>query len=304
MNVFVTGATGVLGRSVSRMLADTGHHVRALARSSANELRLRAMGAEPVRGDLFNVPSLRNAVGDSDAILHLATHIPGANQARRRESWRENDRIRIEGTRNLVDVALESGISTFIYPGVVFVYPDGGEQWVDAMTPPVRSPLLDSSLRAEAEVERFTQAGKRGIVLRMGAFYGPTAASTRDLLKAARYGVAMVFGRASSYQSLIWIDDAAVAVVDALSKAPPGTYDIVDDEPLRRRELASALAHAVGRRWLLRPPAFLLRVFAGKNAMFLTRSQRVSNRKFKEATGWSPTVASCRLGLKLTAIEP
>jgi nucleoside-diphosphate-sugar epimerase len=203
-----------------------------------------------------------------------------------------------------VDAALSSNVSTFIYPGVVFVYPDAGDKWLDASTPPERSPLLESSLQAETEVQRFVKAGKRGIVLRMGGFYGPTAASTREQLRAARYGIAMLFGRASAYQPLIWVDDAALAVVDALSKAPAGIYDVVDDEPLQRRELASILAQAVGRKWLFRPPSFLLWILAGRNVMFLTRSQRVSNSNFKAATGWSPTVASAQLGLKLLAIEP
>jgi nucleoside-diphosphate-sugar epimerase len=286
------------------MLVDTGHAVRALARSSSNDARLREIGAEPVRSDLFDPRSLRDVLGDSDAILHLATHIPPASKARNRRAWQENDRIRIEGTRNLVNLALDSGISTFIYPGIVFVYPDAGDRWLDSTTPPDRSPRLESSLVAESEVQRFSDTGRRGIVLRMGAFYGPTASSTRDLLRSARRGFAMVFGPSKAYQSLIWIDDAAVAVIDALSNAPAGIYDVVDDEPLRRGELASALAHAVGSRWLLRPPTFLLRLLAGRDAMFLTRSQRVSNRKFKDAAGWSPTVPSARLGLKLLAIEP
>jgi 2-alkyl-3-oxoalkanoate reductase len=305
MNVFVTGATGVLGRSVCRMLVDTGHQVRALARSAANEARLRDLGARPVRGSMFDPPGLRAAIKHCDAILHLATHIPPAKRARRRDAWRENDRIRTEGTINLVDAALECGVSTFIYPGVVFVYPDGKDRWLDATTSPVvRSPLLESSLKAEAEVQRFTNAGKRGIVLRMGGFYGSNAASTRDLFDAARYGVALFFGRGSAYQPLIWIEDAGLAVVDALTKAPAGIFDVVDDEPLQRRELAALLADAVGRKHLFRPPTVLLRILGGKNLMFLARSQRVSNRMFKDATGWSPSVAGARLGLRLLAIEP
>jgi nucleoside-diphosphate-sugar epimerase len=286
------------------MLVDTGHSVRALARSSSNELRLREVGAEPVRGNLFDPASLRDAIGDAEAILHLATHIPRSSRARRRSAWRENDRIRIEGTRNLVDIALQSRVSTFVYPGVVFAYPDRGDLWLNAAVTPERLPLLESSLQAEAEVQRFTKAGKRGIVLRMGGFYGSTAESTRIMLRAARYGFAMLFGSAKAYQPLIWIDDAALAVIDALLKAPAEVYDIVDDEPLQRRELAAILADAVGRKRLFRPPTFLLRILAGKNSLFLARSQRVSNRRFKEATGWSPTVHSARLGLKLLAIEP
>src|SRR5262245_51210297 len=178
MKVFITGATGVLGRPVSRMLVDTGHTVRALARSSANELRLREIGADPVRANLFDTSSLRAAIGDCEAILHLATHIPPSSQARRRSAWRENDRIRTEGTRNLVDIALQSNVSTFVYPGVVFAYPDRGDLWLNSAVTPEKLPLLESSLQAEAEVQRFTKAGKRGSVLGMGACYGCNGDST------------------------------------------------------------------------------------------------------------------------------
>ena len=286
------------------MLLDSGHNVRALTRSIGNESRLRAIGAEPVQASLFDSSSLRAGVTGCDAILHLATRIPPLGEATKPGAWRENDRIRVEGTRNLVDVALESGVSTFIYPGIVFFYPDRGADWLDARTPPDLSPILQSSLTAEAEVERFTKAKRRGIVLRMAGFYGPTAGSTRDMLRLARYGIAMIFGRATAYQPLIWIDDAALAVIDALAKAKAGIYDIVDDEPLQKRELASALADAVGRKWLLRPPTFLLRLLAGKNAMILARSQRVSNRSFKEETGWAPMVPNAKVGLRLSAIQP
>jgi 2-alkyl-3-oxoalkanoate reductase len=304
MNVFLTGATGVLGKPVLRMLMDSGHRVRALARDANSESRLKSTGADLFRGGLFDLSSLRNGVKGCDAVLHLATRIPPPNRASTPGAWNENDRIRTEGTRNLVTAALESGVSTIIYPSVVFVYPDRGSEWIDAGIPLDRSPLLESTLTAETEVEKFTRAGHRGIILRMGGFYGPTAGTTRYILRMARYGIAMAFGRAQAYQPLIWVDDAALAVVDALSRASAGIYDVVDDEPLQRQELASALANAVDRRWLWRPPVFLFRLLAGKDLMFLTRSQRVSNRKFKAETGWSPTVNSARIGLRLSAIEP
>ena len=94
MNVFVTGATGVLGRAVVPLLVAAGHRVRGLARSNANEAALRRLGAEPVVADLFAVESLRQAVAGSDAILHLATKIPPPNAAARPAAWDANDRIR------------------------------------------------------------------------------------------------------------------------------------------------------------------------------------------------------------------
>src|SRR5262245_39095641 len=306
MNVFVTGATGVLGTTVTRLLIDSGHNVRALARNSANTTRLREAGAQPIQASLFDPSSLMSATRGCQAVLHLATRIPPASEARRRRSWQENDRIRMEGTRNLVHAALECGVTTFIYPGIVFVYRGKGAEWIDVSSPLDSTPILDSSLKAEAEVERFTRAsgGNRGIILRMGGFYGPAASSTRGMLQAARRGFATILGPAKAYQPLIWVDDAALAVIDALSQAPAGTYNIVDDEPLPRGQLVSLLAETVGRKWLFRPPTFLLRFLLGKDFMFLARSQRVSNRRFKDATNWSPMISSARDGFRLLAIPP
>jgi nucleoside-diphosphate-sugar epimerase len=304
VNVFVTGATGVLGTVVSRLLVDSGHSVRALARSAQNESVLREAGVRAMQGELFDKSALLRAVRNCDAVLHLATHIPPANKASSRQAWKENDRIRTEGTRKLVDLALEAGVATFIYPSVVFIYRDGGADWLDATKPMDITPLLQSTLDAEREVERFSQSGKRGIVLRMGGFYGPTSGHTQYALRMARYGIAMFVGRSKAYQPLIWVDDAALAVIDALSRAGGGIYDVVDDEPLNRSELASALADALRRRRLVRPPRMLFHLLAGKDMMFLARSQRVSNRKFKDETGWSPMVPSAKLGFRLLAIPP
>src|SRR6185436_20130439 len=152
---------------------------------------------------------------------------------------------------------LETGVAAFIYPSVVFIYRDGGADWLDFTKSVDAVPILQSTLDAEREVERFSKSGKRGIVLRMGGFYGPTSGNTQYALRMARYGIAMFIGRSKAYQPLIWVDDAALAVIDALSRAGSGTYDVVDDEPLNRKELASALANALGRRRLLRPPRML-----------------------------------------------
>jgi nucleoside-diphosphate-sugar epimerase len=304
MNIFITGATGVLGRTVTRLLVDSGHTVRALARNSNSETRLRDAGVQPLRVSLFDPPSLRTAVRDCDAILHLATRIPAPADAPRREAWKENDRIRAEGTRNLVDAALEARVSTLLYPGIVFVYPDRGAAWLDESTPTSPTATLQSSLKAEGEVERFTREGNRGIVLRMGGFYGPTAGSSKNMLRMAKYGFATFFGRSNAYQPLIWVDDAALAVFDALGKASAGIYNIVDDEPMQKRELARALADSLDRRWLLRPPRLYFRVMAGRHAMFMTRSQRVSNQKFRNETGWTPMIASAKVGFRLLSIPP
>jgi nucleoside-diphosphate-sugar epimerase len=299
MDVFVTGGTGVLGRPAIRRLLEEGHRGRGLAHSEQAAEKLRALGAEPIRADLFDRDALMAAVRGADAVLHLATRIPPMSKLGKLEAWRETDRIRREGTRNLVDAALAADVDTFVYPSFALLYPDSGDRWIDAdsVAPSPASPHLLSTLDAEAEVARFTAQGRRGVALRMGLFYGSDR-YTLAMLRMARLGFVPVPGPAEAYYPSIWIDDAAEAVVAALAPTvPAGVYDVVDDEPLTRRELAAAMARAVGRRFYFRPPMLLVRPMLGIVAPFASLSQRISNRRFKEVSAWRPQVPNACVGL-------
>ncbi|HST86829.1 MAG TPA: NAD-dependent epimerase/dehydratase family protein [Ktedonobacterales bacterium] len=300
MRILVTGATGVLGRPVVRRLVAAGHTVRGLSRSPANAALLRQLGAEPVATDLFDVASLQASLQDCDAVLHLATKIPPTSRAGRLSAWAENDRIRREGTRALVTAALASQtVRTFIYPSFALVYPESGDAWIDAAnTIAAPTAIQRTTLDAEAEVARFASAGgRRGLSLRMGAFYGLDVPSAQDQLHIARMGFSPLPGRPEGYLPLIWVDDAASAIVAALDRGDSGVYDIVDDTPLRRAEIAAAMAAVVGRKRLRPLPAWLMRLAGGPGVDSLSRSQRVSNRRFKAATGWAPSVPDAYAGL-------
>src|SRR5688500_10061771 len=134
MNVFIAGATGVLGRRVVRKLVQEGHRVVGLARNAANESQLIGLGAEPRSGDLFNAKQLARITAGCDAILHLATATPKRMPARASD-WKLNDRIRTEGTRALVAAALENNVKLFLAQSVVYIYGDQGGAWIDEDTP-------------------------------------------------------------------------------------------------------------------------------------------------------------------------
>jgi len=309
MNVFITGATGVLGRPVVRQLVESGHQVRGLARSEANVALLRELGAEPVRVDLYDPASLAKAMRDCRGALHLATKVPPTAQVGRRSAWRETDRIRREGTRALVEGALSADVECVLYPSVCFVYPESGTQWVDASAcpQPVIADYCRSTFDAEAQVQRFTAAGGRGITLRMGYFYGPTSGQSRDQMRLAHWGIASVPGRPEAHHPYVAISDAARAVVAALESAPAGTFDIVEDEPPTTAQLNRAMALAAGRQRLRSLPGWLLRAMMDAELLdAMSRSQRVSNRRFKEATGWAPEISTNAGGWNLVekALHP
>ena len=308
MQIFVTGATGVLGKVVVPALLAGGHHVSALSRSEANTETLQRLGAKPVPADLFDVQALVQALTgcDAEAILHLATSIPSTIRIGRPKAWQETHRLRREGTRALVEAALAAGtVSTFVYPSYALVYPDSGDRWIDAETTPVQPAVnLSSTLDAEAAVARFAGNERRGISLRMGSFYGPEPTSWQ-LLRYARWGIAAFPpGALDAYLPQIWVPDAGSALVAAVTQpVPSGVYDIVDDQPLTHREVIAAMAQAVGRKHLWQPPAVLMRMMTGIVYDIVSRSLRISNRRFKAMSTWNPSVPNARLGWTRLAEE-
>ena len=109
MRVFVAGATGVIGRRAVSALVAAGHDVTAVVRTPAKAELVRSLGATPVEVSIFDPAALRGAVAGHDAVCNLATHIPPLTRAAEPRSWDENNRIRTDGSRNLVDAALAAG---------------------------------------------------------------------------------------------------------------------------------------------------------------------------------------------------
>lgn len=299
--VFVAGATGVLGkRAVARLVAE-GHDVTGVARTPDKAELLRRLGAKPVTVDLFDARAVKEAVAGHDVVMNLATHIPPLAKAGMPGAWKDNDRIRSEASRNLVDAALAAGATRYVQESITFIYDDAGDAWVDEDAPVQPVAYIQSVLEAEANADRFTEQsdGGTGVVLRFGLFYGPDSHTTRDAFRLARLGAAPVMGAPGAYQSSIATDDAAAAVVAAL-RAPAGMYNVVDDEPLTKREYADAVARLVGASRPVMTPRLVLRA-AGSKVAPLSRSHRITNARFKLATGWAPDDPSARDGLARTA---
>ena len=294
MRIFLTGATGVIGRRALPLLIGAGHSVTAVVRRPQSHAELVRAGATPIEVDLFAADAVRKAVAGHDAVVNLATHMPAGYRAFLPGAWAENDRVRRFASANLVDAAMATGATRFIQESFAPVYPDRGDQWIDERTPiaPVRYNRMVAD--AERSAERFSGSGGAGVVLRFAMFYGPDSWFTRDLIGYVRRGWAPIPGVADAYTSLVSHEDAAAAVVAALG-VPPGTYNVVDDEPLRRREFFDSLAGVLGVAPPRLPPPWLKYLFGSLGEM-LARSLRISNRKLRDACGWAPRYPSMREG--------
>jgi nucleoside-diphosphate-sugar epimerase len=197
MRLLVTGGSGVLGRAL-RPLAEAAGHEFAMPRRE--EL------------DLFDPSAVADAVRDVDGVVHLATRIRPLEQLSDPDAWRENDRLRADASRILVDAAIAAGAAVYVQPTVAFVYPPDGPVSEDT---PVREvlPILRSALTAEQQAERFAGAGGRGVVLRLGLLDGP---GTGD------------YGPLADFGATLHVSDAGRALLSALS-LPSGIYNVCRD---------------------------------------------------------------------------
>lgn len=299
VRIFVTGATGVIGRRVVPMLVSAGHEVTAIGRNPERRAALERAGATVASLDLFDRSAVHRAVAGHDVVINLATHIPSSVlRMLLPGAFHENDRVRREGSANLVDAAIAAGVSRVIQESFALIYEDGGARWLDESAPVRPVNYNRTVLDAEHSAERFGASGGVGVVLRFAGFYGADSRFIHDMLKMMRMGMAPLPGRADAYASSISHDDAASAVVAALG-VPGGIYNVSDDEPLVRADYFAALAEPFGMRAPKATPAWITAMMGSMGELF-ARSQRMSNRKLR-ACGWAPRYPSAREGFRAMA---
>lgn len=291
MRIFVAGATGVLGRRVVPQLVAHGHAVKAVARGADKAASLRRQGATPVAVDLFDPGAVASAVAGNDVVMNLATAIPPTSRMMRRSAWRTTTRLRTEASRHLVDAALATGATRYIQEALAFVYADHGAAWITEDAPLAPPAFAAAVTAAEEQTRRFDDASGKGVALRFGTFYCADSPQIRDIVQAARRGVLPLPARADGYQSWIHVDDAGAAILAALD-APGGVYNVVEDHPLTHAEHLAVLGELLGRRVRSLPPMLAL----GDALALSARSQRVSNQRLREATGWRPAYPSRHAG--------
>ena len=283
MRIFVTGATGVLGRAAVARLVAGGHVVTGLARTAQKRAALEALGADGVEFDLFDRAAVRTRLDGHDVVVNLATHIPVGRAALRGAAWRENDRIRTEGSRILAGAAADCGVLRFLQEAVAFVYADGGEDWIGEGFPLAPTALTGSSLEAADQAMGFADEYRFAVVLRFGALYGDDPATRWQLARAGR-GRAAVLGDPAGYISPISVGDAAGAVLAALA-APSGIYNVAG-VPVRRSEWAEALGRRAGGPAPAKFFSGLPKRIVESRAGAIGRSHRISSDAFHAATGW------------------
>jgi len=265
---------------------------------------IREAGAEAVVCDVFDADALNAAVAAArpEVVIHALTALPPRFDPKS-DYLAATNRVREEGTRNLVAAAEAAGARRIVAESVAFFYePEGG--WVkDEEAPLFRDPPGRFAAGRDALVSLERQVleaeGLEGVVLRFGWFYGPgtyydRGGSVAEEVAKRRYPV---IGKGQGTFSHVHVDDAAAAYVAAVDRGSPGVYNIVDDEPAPLCAWLPVYAEALEAKSPRRVPAWLARLVAGKDLVATATTMRgASNTKAKRELGWQPEHSSWREG--------
>jgi nucleoside-diphosphate-sugar epimerase len=307
MRVFVAGATGAIGRPLVHQLVAAGHEVTGTTRSEERAEAIRVAGGRAVICDALDADALRASVVEvaPEIVVHELTALPRRFNPRNKQMYAPTNRVRREGTRNLIAAAQVAGTRRIVCQSIAFAYAPGERPEVKEEDAPLalEAPLpFGDSVRAIDEMERAVVGadGPEGLVLRYGWFYGPGTyfADDGSVARDVRRRRLPVIGKGIGLYSFVHVDDAASATVAAVERGAPGVYNVVDDEPAPQREWLPVYAEAIGAKKPLRVPVWIARLAVGKIATMADVQVGASNARAKRELGWEPRWPSWREGFR------
>jgi nucleoside-diphosphate-sugar epimerase len=313
MKVFLAGGSGAIGKQLVPMLVTNGHDVVATATSSKKLAAIQEAGAQGVVLDVLDRDAVMTAVlrAEPDVVIHEATALSAIGNFRNMDkTFALTNRLRTEGTDNLLEAARAAGARRFVAQS----FSGWPNEKRGSMIKTEEDPLDDNPPRkarqgmaAIKHLERVVSQATdiEGLVLRYGGFYGPGTSLEKDggahteMLRKRQFPIV---GEGTGVWSFLHIDDAARATAVAAERGAPGIYNIVDDDPAPVREWLPLVAAAVGAPPPRHVPVWLGRLLAGPLAVSMMVDARgSSNAKAKRELGWQPKYSSWRQGFGVPA---
>ena len=298
MRIFVAGATGVIGKRLVPLLRANGHEVVGTTRSPGKVDDLRALGAEPRVLDVLDAVAVGKAVSEArpEVVVHQATALSDLGNLRNLdEAFADTNRLRTEGTDNLLAAAQAAGAEKFVAQSFAgWPYAKEGSLVKDEEAPLDPSPPANAeqSMAAIRHLEKAVAGAEAlaGIVLRYGGFYGPGTSLFEggEHVAAIRKRAFPLVGSSAGMWSFVHIDDAAAATLAAIERGGRGIYNVVDDEPAPASEWLPYLAERLGAKQPRHVPEWLGRLVAGEQVVsMMTEARGASNAKAKRELGWT-----------------
>jgi uncharacterized protein YbjT (DUF2867 family) len=229
LQILVTGATGFIGTTIVPALCGEGHAVRALVRTPAGGERVKALGAEPVTGDISNAASLQAAIEGCTHVVHLVAIIQGRPA--------EFQTVMTDGTRSLVAAARESGVERFVLMSALGA----------AEPTPETVPYFRAKWAMEQEVKA---SGLEYTIFRPSFVFGKGGALPTFISQVRYSPLVTVIGLGRQRSQPIWVGDVAAYVAKAVDdpEAANRTFELGGPDIVDWDELYRLIAKVMGKR--------------------------------------------------------
>jgi uncharacterized protein (TIGR01777 family) len=280
MRIFVTGATGLIGRRLIALLTGRGDGVRALARDP-ERARRKLPGVELVAGDVASEGPWMRSLAECDAVVHLA----GEPIVGRRWTAEFKERIvksRVNGTRNVAAALADSRARVLVSASAVGYYGDRSDP-VDEDSPPGDDFLAQLCAQWEQAAEPAITPDRRVTRLRIGVVLDRHEGALSKMVPMFRAFAGGPVGSGRQWVSWIHHHDMLALLVYALDEArAAGPINACAPAPVTMRDFARAIGHALARPSWLPAPSLALRVLYGEGALPLLTGQNVLPRRAQE----------------------
>lgn len=281
MKVFLTGATGLIGRVLAAELLGRGHQVTALTRSAPAAGELLPSAVRLVEGDPARPGPWQEALAGCHACVHLAGEPVAAGRWTPARKERI-ERSRVDSTRLVAEVVAAGGPEVLVAGSAVGFYGDRGEELLDEAAPPGRGFLAEVCLRWEAAAAPAARRA-RVVHLRSGIVLAREGGALPKLALPFRLFAGGPLGKGDFYMPWIHLADEVGLLLLALTDhRASGPLNAAAPEPARNRDLARALGEVLGRPSVLPTPEAAVRLATGELADVLLCSQRVVPRRALE----------------------
>lgn len=257
--ILITGATGALGPTIVNSFCQAGYRVRSFSRNLV-QANLSSFPIGLYSGDITDVTAVQTAMSGVDAVVHMAAllHIVNPPLSLRPQY----ERINVEGTRIVVEAALNASVQRLVFFSTIAVYGYGqGRLLTEDSIPHPDTFYAETKLAAEQIVLAARRADGQplGVVLRMGAVYGARIKGNyQRLVRALARNRFLPIGKGENRRTLVYDKDVARAVLLAVQHpaAAGRVYNVTDGELHTVREINQAICTALGRK----PPGVYLPV--------------------------------------------
>jgi uncharacterized protein (TIGR01777 family) len=275
MKVLVTGATGLIGRSLCQALTDGGHTVIGVSRSSRRPPDLAA--AEIHQWDPQTGPIASSALESVDAVVNLAGEPIDSGR------WSDEQKklirdSRVVTTRNLVNTlcSIERKPGVLVSGSAVGFYGDRGDEQLDEKSLAGRGFMTDVCVEWEGQAERAIECGIRVVEVRTGVVLSRDGGALKKMLMPFKLGIGGPLGSGKQWFPWIHIKDIVGIFQRAMvTPALLGPVNGVAPQPATNKEFTQELARALHRPAFLPVPEAAMRVLVGEMADVLFGSQRV-----------------------------